>query len=140
VKEYTDVIMTAVIIPLLTVATGYLVAFIKKKIAELEVKINSQKANKYLDIAEDAVCTAVTAVSQTYVDALKNNSQFDQAAQQEAFNRAKDKAIAIMGTAAQQALKEMYTDFDAWLDNKIEYYVNVSKSPIINTKLKLNPM
>jgi len=140
VKEYTEVIMTAVIIPLLTVATGYLVAFIKKKIAELEVKINSQKANKYLDIAEDAVCTAVTAVSQTYVDALKNNSQFDQAAQQEAFNRAKDKAITIMGTAAQQALKEMYTDFDAWLDNKIEYYVNVSKSPMIGAKLRLNPM
>lgn len=136
-SEYTNVIMTAVVLPLLTVATGYLVAFIRKKIAELEEKINSQKANKYLDIAEDAVCTAVTAVSQTYVEALKNNSQFDKAAQQAAFNMAKNKALAIMGTVAQQALRAAYTDFDAWLDNKIEYYVNVSKASSAGANARL---
>lgn len=122
-NEYTNAIMTAVILPLLTIATGYLVVFIKKKTIELEEKINNQKVSKYLEIAEDAVCTAVTAVSQTYVDALKNNSQFDQVAQQAAFKMAKGKALAIMGTAAQQALKDAYTDFDAWIDGKIEYYV-----------------
>lgn len=137
-SEYTNAIMTAVVLPLLTVATGYLVAYIKKKIAELEEKINNQKVNKYLDIAEDAVCTAVTAVRQTYVDALKNSSQFDQTAQQAAFSMAKDKALAIMGTAAQQALKDLYEDFDAWLDSKIEYYVSAGKSPISGARLKLS--
>lgn len=136
-NEYTNAIMTAVILPLLTIATGYLVAFIKKKTVELEEKINNQKISKYLGIAEDAVCTAVTAVSQTYVDALKNNSQFDQAAQQAAFKMAKDKALSIMGTAAQQALKDAYTDFDAWIDSKIEYYVNVSKSSMTGVTAKL---
>ncbi|MCX7842803.1 MAG: ribosomal-processing cysteine protease Prp, partial [Clostridia bacterium] len=122
----------------LTVATGYLVAYIKKKIVELEEKINNQKVNKYLDIAEDAVCTAVTAVSQTYVNALKNNSQFDQTAQQAAFKMAKDKALVIMGTATQDVLKDLYNDFDAWLDSKIEYYVNTSKSSVSGVRLKLS--
>lgn len=137
-SEYTNAIMTAVVLPLLTVVTGYLVAFIKKKIAELEAKINNQKVNKYLDLAEDAVCTAVTAVSQTYVNTLKNNSQFDQTAQQAAFNKAKDKALVIMGTATQEVLKSLYNDFDAWLDSKIEYYVNTSKSSVSGVRLKLS--
>ncbi|NSW90195.1 MAG: hypothetical protein HPY74_05870 [Firmicutes bacterium] len=131
-SEYANAIITVVVLPLLTVATGYLVALIRKKIAELEEKINSQKVDKYLNIAEDAVCTAVTAVSQTYVEVLKNNSQFDKAAQQEAFNMAKNKALAIMGTAAQQALRAAYTDLDAWLDNKIEYYVNINKTSALH--------
>lgn len=78
-------------------------------------------------IAEDAVCTAVTAISQTYVDSLKKSGTFDQAAKEEAFAMAKQKSLAIMGTAGQAALKVTYSDIDAWIDAKIEYYVNVNK-------------
>jgi hypothetical protein len=70
----------------------------------------------------------VLAVMQTYVDSIKSNPNlWTKEAQQEAFNMAKLQAVAIMGAAARMALKEVYEDFDTWLDAKIEQYVALNK-------------
>lgn len=126
-KEYIDTIMTLIVIPLLPIVSAYVIALIRKKTHAIEQQISNDKVNNYIGIAEDAVCTAVISVGQTYVDSLKKAGTFDQIAQQQAFTLAKQKAITIMGAAAQRALNSAYADTDAWLDNKIEYYVNVNK-------------
>ncbi|MDP4093395.1 MAG: hypothetical protein Q8920_08545 [Bacillota bacterium] len=133
-KETVNTILTTVVIPLAGVLTTYLVNLLRKKSKEITHNINNANVNKYVNIAEDAICTAVTAISQTYVDALKKKGTFDQAAKDESFILAKQKALAIMGEGAQVALKELYTDFDTWLDSKIEYYVNIGKTvkPTVN--------
>lgn len=115
-----NIIITSVIVPLLIAITGYAVNYLNNK-------IKNDKAEKYILIAEDAVCTAVTSVAQTYVDALKKDGKFDEEAQKVAFDEAKYKAVAIMGEAAREALKEVFGDIDSWLDNKIQYYVRKNK-------------
>ena len=39
-----------------------------------------EKLNQYIDYAQEAITTAVTSVSQTYVDSLKKNGKFDKTA------------------------------------------------------------
>lgn len=123
-------IQQGILIPLIPVLAGFIIAFFKKKMAEIEHNIKNSTATKYGNMAEDAVCTAVTAVTQTYVDELKSKGTFDQAAKEEAFALSKQKALSILGTTALKTLSEAYTDFDAWLESKIEFYVNVGKANI----------
>ncbi len=118
--DVTSIIINTLLIPLLPTVSAFIIALIKAKMTEA-------KQNKYLGVAEDAVCTAVAAVTQTYVDELKKAQSFDKDAMMSAFNLAKSKALAIMGTKAQDIIKYVYGDLNSWLDNKIEYYVKMSK-------------
>lgn len=126
--DIPSMVVSMMVIPLLPIISGFLVALIRKKLSEIEQNVNDNKVKKYVNLAEDAVCTAVTVISQTYVDNLKKAKTFDDTAQKAAFIAAKNKAIALMGTEAQKALKALYGDINLWLDNKIEYYVKVSSS------------
>lgn len=120
------------ILCLLIAAGGkYLVTLIKVKNAQLQQQLDNQNARKYMDMASDAVVQAVTYISQTYVDALKKDGAFTKENQIEAFNMAKAKALAILGDTARKALGEIYGDFDAWLDTKIEQVCRETKAPSI---------
>lgn len=125
--ELMQDIITIAVIPILSILANYIIMCIKKKIEELEHRIDSAVADKYLAIAEDTVCTAVTAVSQTIVDTQKKSGSFNQAAAEEAFAIAKQQALSIMGQSAKDILKEAYGDIDAWIAAKIEYYVSAGK-------------
>lgn len=129
VNELVSTLVSVVLIPVLPVLTGYLIALLRKKTAEAKQKIENDAFDKYITIAEDAVCTSVSAISQTIVDTAKKSGQFTQTAREEAFNSAKEKALTIMGAATQTALKEAYGDLDSWIDSKIEYYVKATKAP-----------
>lgn len=133
-KEIMQQIATACV-PLLCllIAAGgkYLVTLINVKNAQLQQQLDNQNARKYMDMACDAVSQAVTYVSQTYVDALKKDGAFTKENQLEAFNMAKGKVLNILGETALKALGEIYGDFDAWLDTKIEQVCRETKSPTI---------
>lgn len=105
---------------LITAGGTYLVTLLRKKTAQLQQQLNNETAAKYMGMACDAVAQAVAYTAQTYVDTLKKEGAFTQEKQLEAFNKAKDKTLQILGAAAVEALKDIYTDFDAWLDTKIE--------------------
>lgn len=47
----------------------------------------------------------------------------------EAFQKAKDKALEILGDTTVTALGEIYGDFEAWLDTKIEQVCREIKTP-----------
>ena len=126
-QENLNLIIAVVIIPLAGVLIPLLTSFISQKTKELKDKINDAKLDKYIDIAEDAVQTAVISTYQTFVSKFKGGDGWTPEVQKQAFDEAKMKAIAIMGTTAREALKAVYDDFDSWINNKIEAYVNVSK-------------
>lgn len=125
--EMINIIFTAFVIPMLGVLTKFLVSYIQLKSEGIKSKIHSDNVVKYLDVAEDAVCTAVASISQTYVESLKKTGSFDEEAQKTAFNEAKYAALSIMGTSAEEAVSSLYGDLDEWLTHKIEYYINMSK-------------
>ena len=114
---------------LITAGGGYLVALIRRQTAQIEREINNETASKYMYMARDAVSQAVAYTAQTYVDTLKAEGAFTKDKQLEAFKKARDKALEILGDTAVAALGEIYGDFDSWLDTKIEQVCREIKEP-----------
>lgn len=130
-NETLQNILTAcvpVICLVITAAGGYLVAYMKKRTAELETSIENETAAKYITMASEAVAQAVTYTAQTFVDALKAEGGFTKEKQLEAFNKAKTKTLEILGETAVDALNSIYGDFSTWLETKIEQVCRETKN------------
>ncbi|MEF2967778.1 hypothetical protein V3851_18265 [Paenibacillus sp. M1] len=131
-KEYvsSEIIHTFIefmLIPILGVLTKLLISLCKSKIREMEQKIKHKSVQKVLGMAENAIETAVVSVNQTFVDTMKKKGTFNEAAVAESFRMAKEKAAALIGQASMEIIAEVFADSEAWLDSKIEYYVNRTK-------------
>ncbi|MZQ99471.1 MAG: hypothetical protein GT601_17530 [Acidaminobacter sp.] len=122
-QEMLDMVVTSIVVPVLVALVPFLVSMIKAGTDYIRQRNKDKRLEKYINIAEDAVQTAVIAVYQTYVSRLKGTDGWSPEVQKKAFEEARRKAIAIMGKAVRDGVFEVYDDFDAWLDNKIE--VNV---------------
>ncbi len=118
--ETVSLVVTGLIVP--TALYG-----IRLGVKFLENKISNQNFNKYMGIAEKSVETAVTSVSQTVVDNLKNSGSFDQTSKEEVFAQAKEIALSIMGQAAKDVVTQAHGDFNTWIDNQIEKNVKLLK-------------
>lgn len=127
-KVFVFTLLQAVLSVAIPVATAYLVSFLKKKSAQAQTQIENDTAKHYLDEITTAVTTAVSATSQTYVDALKKDNAFTKEAQLEALNKAKDTALSILSPAAAQFIAEVYGDLGSYLTAKIEEAVRVQKT------------
>lgn len=114
---------------LITAGGGYLVALLRRQTQQIEEELDNETASKYIDLATDAVEQAVTYTAQTFVDALKAEGAFTKEKQLEAFQKARDKVLEILGDTTVKALGEIYGDFDAWLDTKIERVCRDIKVP-----------
>ena len=115
------------IIPLLGAATLYLITLIDAKKKEIKDKAKSETAKKYIEMLDDTIINCVVATNQTYVDALKKAGSFDAEAQKQAFKLTYDAVMAILTDDAKDYLAEIYGDVAAYITNKIEAEVNISK-------------
>lgn len=114
--ELTDLItliLNAVLVPILAWAVSELTGYLKSK-------ANNEALNKYFDLANDAVVTAVQETMQTFVSTMKKAGTWNEETAAEALRMAKLKAQEIMGAAAYKALVEIVGDVDAWLTSKVE--------------------
>jgi hypothetical protein len=125
--ETWNQIFTAIILPLLVALMSLAIAWINKKKAELSAKIKNDAAQKYFDLAADAVLKAVQYTTQTYVDSLKKSGNFTKEAQQEAFERAKLLASTMINQSAKDIITEAYGDFNTWITTQIEATVKSIK-------------
>ena len=126
-NELFNTIMTAVALPLLVAVSGYLIAYLRKKAAEVTANIENQTIRFYIEEGNEIVFQAVETLFQTYVDDLKKKGQFTKEAQQEAFNRAKDITLQLLSAEAREILIEIYGDLDLWIKTKIEQAVKQNK-------------
>jgi len=128
-QENINLICTAVIVPLIIVMGKYIISFIELKTKQLTESIKNEKLKKYLGVAEDAIKTAVLAVSQVYVDTFKKENAFTVDEQKNAFMIAKQKALSIMGEKTIEVLNEELSsgEVDLWIESKIEQYVKINK-------------
>lgn len=111
--EILATVITVVFIPLATWLITTLTEFIK-------TKSENAKLEKYLDIANDAICTAVAEVMQTYVSAIKNSGEWNEETAEKAKEMAKLKAIEIMGATTYRAMPKIVDDLQSWIYSKIE--------------------
>lgn len=114
---------------LITAGGAYLVALIRKGTAQLQQKVDNDTASKYMAMACEAVVQAVTYTAQTFVDTLKAEGAFTKEKQLEAFYKAKDMALKILGDTVVEALDAIYGDFDTWVNTKIEQVCREIKQP-----------
>lgn len=115
------------IVPLLGIITAYIVAFIRAKTAELKITNSNEILVKYLDMLSTTVVECVIATNQTYVNALKGQNAFDEAAQKVAFQKTYDAVIAVLSDDAKEYLTHIYGDLTIFITNMIEAEVNRNK-------------
>lgn len=120
-------ILQVCIIPLLGVLTAYIVKFINVKSSEIQANVDNDMADKYITMVTDTISACVIATNQTYVEALKKQNAFTAEAQKEAFQLTYSAVMAILTDDAKDYLAEIYGDVAAYITNKIEAEVNISK-------------
>jgi hypothetical protein len=120
-------ILQVCVIPLLGVLTAYIVKFINVKSGEIQNKVENDLADKYIAMVTDTISACVIATNQTYVEALKKQNAFTAEAQKEAFQLTYNAVMAILTDDAKNYLAEIYGDVSAYITNKIEAEVNISK-------------
>ena len=106
-------LVSAILIPLIIGIGNAVKNYVK-------AKTNSAKLEKYIDMANDAIVTAVAEIMQTFVSSLKKSGEWNAENAKKAFELAKFKAVEIMGAEIKDAIPSVVGDFDAWLTAKIE--------------------
>lgn len=120
-------ILEVCIIPLLGILTAYAVKFIKIKGDEIAVKLNNEKANRYIALVSQTITDCVIATNQTYVEALKKDNAFSADAQKAAFQMTYDAVMAVLTDDAKDYIVAVYGDLSAYITTKIEAEVNLNK-------------
>ena len=114
-------VVTAVIIPLITLLGSKLIKWISGK-------IDYEKTSKYLTEATTIVLDAVKCVFQTYVEALKKEGSFNKDAQLIALNKAKEIVLNQLSNDVKEYIKSNFGDIDTWLTTQIEASINTLKN------------
>ena len=130
-QEIIKQIFELCIIPILAVATGFFVNWLKKKANELKVKTDNEILQKYIDMLTSTVTDCVIATNQTSVEALKKQNAFDINAQKEAFKMTYEAVLSILTEEAKDYLSSAVGDLEIFLTQKIEAEVNYEKTELI---------
>ena len=115
------------LIPILGAATVYLVTLINAKKDELLKKTKDETTKKYIEMLDKTITDCVSATNQTYVEALKKAGSFDLEAQKKAFELTYQAVMTILTDEAEVYLNEAIKDLNAYITNKIEAQVIISK-------------
>ena len=128
--ELISQIFEVCIIPLLGVLTAYFIKFVNVKSMEINNNTKNEITKKYINMLNNTITDCVIATTQTYVDALKKQGEFDVEAQKIAFNMTYEAVIKLLTDEAQQYLNETIGDLNLYIAQKIEAEVNLNKTTI----------
>ena len=90
--------------------------------------VKNDKLKQILSSLNETIKNAVSEVYQTYVEALKKDGMFDEAAQKEALNKALTTIKQNLPTDVMKWLQANYTDIDAYLKSQIEAVIGLFKN------------
>lgn len=115
------------IFPLLIALSGYLIAFINNKSNALKENAKNDKEKKYIDMLNSTITNCVIATTQTYVESLKKQGQFDMEAQKIAFTMTYNAVINLLTEEAEEYLSEAIGDLNLYITQRIESEVKLNK-------------
>lgn len=121
-------IFELIVFPVLGIAGIYLTYLIKIKINELKQKSKDDTVQKYLDMLNDTITSAVLATTQTYVETLKKQGKFDEAAQKIAFQKTYDVIMKVLTDEAIKYITTSVGDLETYVTNQIEAQVKLTKN------------
>ena len=117
-----------IVYPVLSIGGIYLTYLISVKIKELKQKTNDDTAKKYLDMLNETIANAVLATTQTYVETLKKQNKFDEAAQKEAFRQTYEAVMKVLTSEAMKYITASVGDLETYVTNQIEAQVKLTKN------------
>lgn len=126
-NEFLTTLLQAVLVAAVPVCAAFIGKGIKALADYLGRKSESDVAKRFLDAVADAVSTAVTYTSQTYVDALKKSGEFTKENQEFALKVAIAKAKALLTEDAVKYLEGAYGSVERYLEGRIEAEVRNQK-------------
>ena len=115
------------LLPLIGILCSYGIAFMRKKVKEMQDNTQNELFNKYSDMLMSIVETCVIATNQTYVDELKEQGRFGPEEHDIAYHKTFDAIKALLTEEMQKVLTEVYTDLDFYISQLIQEQVNVIK-------------
>lgn len=126
-NEFIAILLQAVLVAAVPVCAAIIGNGIKALADYLGQKSESDEAKRFLVAVADAVSTAVTYTSQTYVDALKKSGEFTKENQREALEIAVAQAKNLLTAEAAAFLESAYGDLNEYLQSRIEAEVRNQK-------------
>lgn len=123
-------IFEMLIFPLLAILTIYLIKYINTKAEQLKRSTDNELLQKYIGILNDLIVTCVETTNQTYVDSLKEQGQFNEAAQKKAFEMTYEAVKETLTDEMREILAIVYEDLDDYIAKQIEMMVKYHKAAI----------
>lgn len=117
------IVVTAAVGLLSTVAT----IWIKQKMGLAKQNAKSDQEVKYLSMLESTVVNCVLTTNQTFVNNLKKEDMFNEAAQKAAFSMTYQAVMNTLSADVQKFLNEAYKDVPTLVTQMIEAQINKSK-------------
>lgn len=126
-KELIETLLYAVITTGLPILLTYSVSYLKAKRNEKLQNIENTYIKDTLIDATNIIINTVDAVSQTYVNDLKENGKFKTEEQNEALRKAINQTKELLSLDAINLIVEKYNDIDLYIRNTIESYIASTK-------------
>lgn len=93
----------------------------------LKARVNSAKAQQYIDRAQDYLTSAVAMTNQVFVDQLKKDGMFDEENQAAAFQMAMDTWLKMISDDMKNVIVAEVGNFEAWAEAQLEARVAMLK-------------
>ena len=119
-EEFIPQLFEVCIIPLLGILTTFIVKFINAKMKQISESRDSELEKKYLQMLNSTITDCVIATTQTYVEALKKQGEFDAEAQKIAFTLTFESVSNLLTEEAKEYLSAAVGDLNLYITQKIE--------------------
>lgn len=125
--EFLEMALSYLMPVVLTAICGFLIALIKKKIAQISQNTKNSQIAQYLALIESTIVDCIKATNQTYVDELKEKNLFDKTAQKLALQKTTDAVLAILSDKVKNNLSLYVDDLSLFIQEKIEASIKSNK-------------
>ena len=126
-KDIIVEIGTSVACLLIATVCFYAAKWFHVKCQELKMKTDSDALRYLLDKIDFIVQTCVEATNQTFVDDLKNDNNFNQEQQEQAFQTTFESIENMLTDEDKQKIIDSFGDMGTFIRNSVENYIRNSK-------------
>lgn len=118
-------VVVSIVVPIIAGLLAWGISVLKKLVNE---KIDNATLREILNDGLTVIENSVKYTYQTYVEGMKDKDIFDEAAQKQALQMAKDKALSMLSEGFINMIKDMYGDVNNWLETNIESTIYTLKN------------
>lgn len=118
-------VVVSIVVPIIAGLLAWGISVLKKLVNE---KIDNATLREVLNDGLTVLENSVKYTYQTYVEGMKDKDIFDEAAQKQALQMAKDKALSMLSEGFINMIKDMYGDVNNWLETNIESTIYTLKN------------